>query len=126
MKNKSLIIASGVITILWGISHLVPTNNVVRDFGAISTDNQHIIRMEWINEGLTLLFIGILVIAVSLVNSEHDKIKKVVYLASGIMLLAMAVLSLFTGFNVNFLPFRLCPFIFTISAIPLLLNAVKW
>jgi hypothetical protein len=31
-------------------------------------------------------------------------------------LLALAIVSLFTGFKVKFLPFRLCPFILTISA----------
>jgi hypothetical protein len=32
-------------------------------------------------------------------------------------LLALALVSLFTGFRVAFLPFRLCPFVFTLSAV---------
>lgn len=125
MKNKSFVIASGILVILWGIAHLIPTHSVVSDFGNISVDNRYIIFMEWINEGLTLLFIGILVITVSLIKSQDDTIKKLVYLVSAIMLLSMAILSLFTGFKVDFLPFKLCPFIFTISAIPLLLSVFK-
>ena len=31
-------------------------------------------------------------------------------------IITMAIVSLFTGFKVKFLPFRLCPTIFTISA----------
>lgn len=42
----------------WGISHLFPTKNVVAGFGEISEDNRHIITMEWITEGLALIFIG--------------------------------------------------------------------
>lgn len=125
MKNKSFTIASGILVILWGIAHLIPTKNVVSGFGDISIDNRYIILMEWINEGLTLLFIGVLVIAVSFIKSQDDRVRKMVYLISAIMLISMAVLSAFTGFNVDFLPFRLCPFIFTISAIPLLMSALK-
>jgi hypothetical protein len=125
MKNKSLVITSGILLILWGSGHLFPTKNIVSDFGNISSDNRYIILMEWINEGLTLIFIGSLILAVSLVKSQEKRIKKTVYIVSAIMLISMAVLSLLTGFKVDFLPFKLCPFIFTISAIPLLMSALK-
>jgi hypothetical protein len=39
------------------------------------------------------------------------------------MLNILSVISLFTGFKVNFLPYRLCPLIFTGSAILILLGA---
>jgi hypothetical protein len=35
----------------------------------------------------------------------------------------MAIVSVFTGFKIHFLPFRLCPLIFTLSAI---LISVGW
>lgn len=126
MKNKSLIITSGIMLILWGTGHLFPTGNVVSDFGNITIDNKHIILMEWINEGLTLIFIGALVLTVSFVKSRDNKIRKTVYLVSAIMLISMAILSAFTGFNVSFLPFKLCPFIFTLSAIPLVLFSLNY
>jgi hypothetical protein len=34
----------------------------------------------------------------------------------------MAVLSLFTGARINFLPFRLCPVIFSVSAVLFILG----
>ena len=37
-------------------------------------------------------------------------------------LIVLAVVSIFTGFKVKFLPFRLCPFIFTISAVLILVG----
>jgi len=122
MKNKTLLIGSGIITMLWGISHLIPTKSVVEGFGEISIDNKHIIAMEWINEGFTLIFIGSLILLVTLIKASDENVKKGVYLLSFIMLISMAVLSLFTGFKVDFLPFKLCPVIFTLSAIPLLLK----
>jgi hypothetical protein len=38
------------------------------------------------------------------------------------MLVVMAIISLFTGFKINFLPYRLCPIIFTGSAILIFLG----
>lgn len=112
--RKILIIVGGILSAVWGMAHLFPTSSVVAGFGSISQDNIHIITMEWINEGLSLIFIGILTITVAVVD-YCSKTARAVYLITTGMLIAMAILSLFTGFNVNFLPFKLCPFIFTIS-----------
>jgi hypothetical protein len=125
MKSKLLFIISGVLIILWGIAHLFPTGSIVGGFGSISIDNKRIILMEWINEGLTLIFIGLLVITVTFINSTDVKVKKGVYALSSVMLLAMAVLSLFTGFRIDFIAFRLCPLIFSLSAILLLAGMLK-
>ena len=125
MKNKILFIISGSLNILWGIAHLFPTKNIVRDFGNIPIDKKRIILMEWINEGLTLIFLGVLIIAVTFINSNNQKVKKTVYLLTFCMLIAMAVLSLFTGFKIDFIPFQLCPFIFSTSAILILIGILK-
>ncbi len=125
MKSKLLLIISGSLNILWGISHLIPTNNVVSNFGNISIDNKRIILMEWINEGFTLIFIGLLIISLTFINSDGARVKKVVYLLSFIMLVSMAILSILTGFKINFIAFKLCPFIFSLSAILLLIGALK-
>jgi hypothetical protein len=113
--RKLLVYLGGLLSIIWGISHLIPTNNVIKGFGPISADNVHIINMEWINEGFTLIFLGLLSIAVTLINDNKSKVSGLVYLLTFMMLLAMSVLSLFTGFRVDFLPFKLCPLIFMIS-----------
>ena len=103
------------LTIVWGIAHLFPTKSVVRGFGDISIDNKRIITMEWITEGVTLMFIGVLVGAVTIIDSTHH-VSTAVYIISTIGLLVLALVSLFTGFRISFLPFRLCPFIFSLSA----------
>ncbi len=123
MFRKALIIVGGVLNILWGISHLFPTNSVVRDFGDLSSDNKNIILMEWINEGFTLIFIGVLALLAAAIAKEINKTSKIVYLTSAVMLFSMAVLSLFTGFNINFIPFKLCPIIFSFSGVLILQGA---
>ena len=112
------------LTILWGISHLIPTKNVVKDFGDISQDNRHIITMEWIIEGVSLIFIGVLVTVVTVIN-PNTLISNAVYIVSVIGLLVLAIVALFTGFKVKFLPFKLCPFILTISAVLILIGALS-
>ena len=125
MRGKILFTVSGLLNILWGIAHLFPTNNIVGGFGSISEDNKRIILMEWINEGLTLIFIGLIIITVTFIKSTDVKVKRGVYVLSFGMLLSMAILSLFTGFNIDFIAFRLCPFIFALSAVLLLIGMLK-
>lgn len=123
MGNIVLIIIGAILTMFWGISHLIPTKNVVKDFGEISQDNKHIVTMEWIVEGMSLIFIGLLVMLITLVGGIDNVVIVLVNVLSSIMLFALAVLSLLTGFKVNFIPFKLCPIIFTVSGILILLGS---
>ena len=120
MKNK-LLYTGGILTFLWGISHLFPTANIVRDFGNISFDNKMIITMEWIIEGMSLIFLGILTVIVTMIDSK-GRLSRVVYISIAGMLIALSVLSLFTGFRVNFIVFKFCPVIFMTSAVLILVG----
>jgi hypothetical protein len=104
------------LTTLWGVAHLFPTTSVVDGFGDISRDNRHIITMEWVVEGVALIFIGILLAVVTFMDPASS-ISRAVYLLCSVALIVLALVSLFTGFRVSFLPFKLCPLIFTVSAI---------
>lgn len=121
MVNIVLLYVGTGLTAIWGIAHLFPTSSVVKDFGEISADNKNIITMEWIVEGVSLIFIGTLVALVTVVNPLND-VSLAVYMCSVISLIVLALVSIFTGFKVKFLPFRLCPFIFTISAVLILVG----
>ena len=114
---KSILLYSGaVLTALWGIAHLFPTKSIVKGFGTISADNRNILTMEWIVEGVFLIFLGILVASVTFLDPGSIA-SLVVYMLTVIALMLMAIVSLFTGFRVDFIPFKLCPVIFTISAL---------
>ena len=125
MAKKLLVIIGGLLNVAWGVAHLFPTMSVVKGFGDISMDNQRIILMEWINEGFTLIFIGLLVFFITILNKENNRAIKIVYIAAALMLFSMAVLSLFTGFKINFIPFQLCPIIFTGSGLLILQGAFQ-
>ena len=121
MTGLILIIAGAAITIIWGVSHLFPTKSVVKGFGDITADNKNIITMEWIVEGVSLIFIGIVVLGVSFIDISSDTVA-FVFIASASALVVLAIVSLFTGFKVDFLPFKLCPVLFTTSAILILVG----
>ncbi len=123
MINLVLLYLGAALTAVWGIAHLFPTTSVVKGFGAINTDNQHIITMEWIVEGVSLIFIGVLIAAITFIDPE-TKVSIAVFMISAIGLFVLATVSLFTGFKVNFLPFKLCPFIFSASALLILIGGV--
>ena len=123
MVDLILLYLGSGLTIIWGIAHLFPTKSVVEGFGEIAIDNKRIITMEWMNEGLTLIFIGALVTTVTMIDAS-DVVSRAVYFISAIMLLAMAVLSVFTGFKISFLPFKLCPFIFMTSAVLVIIGGL--
>ena len=119
MSGHILIIIGAAITIIWGVAHLFPIKSVVKGFGDISTDNKNIIAMEWIVEGVSLIFIGIVVLGVNFIDAVSET-AAFVFIASAGILIVLALVSLFTGFKVNFLPFKLCPVLFTTSAILIL------
>jgi len=121
--NLVLLYLGSGLTVIWGIAHLFPTKSVVQGFGEISIDNKRIITMEWIIEGLVLIFIGVLVFTVTVIDPSNV-VSTAVYFISVIMLLVMALLSLFTGFKISFLPFKLCPFIFTTSAVLIVIGGM--
>lgn len=116
MQQHLFTLGAGVIT-LWGVAHLMPTRNVVAGFGDLSADNRRIITMEWLAEGLTLCFLGILVfVAVRTLGADQEA-THLVARASAAMLLVMAVLSWATGARTAILPMKLCPYVKTTVAL---------
>ena len=116
MMGKILIYTGAMLPLIWGISHLFPTKSVVQGFGDISQDNKYIIVMEWLIEGIALIFVGVLIVIVTILDPTST-ISIAIYIVSSCFLVILAIVSLFTGFRIDFIPFRLCPIIFTSSAV---------
>lgn len=120
--NAVLLYVGAGLTAMWGVSHLFPTRGVVRGFGELSADNRRIITMEWITEGVALIAVAAFVIAATAAGRKTT-VASAVYAVAIATLLTLAGVSLFTGFRIAFLPFRLCPFIFGASALLIGLGA---
>ena len=121
MTNQILLYIASALLIFWGIAHLFPTKSVIKAFGDISIDNKRIIAMEWIIEGIALIFIGVIVLFVTVIDHTHT-ISRAVYRISFLMLSVLTVVSIFTGARVNFLPYKLCPVIFITASILIILG----
>ncbi|HET6475012.1 MAG TPA: hypothetical protein VFH93_02905 [Thermoleophilia bacterium] len=118
----ALLYVAAALTGVWGIAHLFATRGVVAGFGELTPDNRRIITMEWIVEGVALVSLASLVAAVTAVDAAAA-VSSAAYAVAVATLLVLALVSLATGFRVAFLPFRLCPFIFTLSAVLIALGA---
>ena len=113
--NPVLLYIAAAVTCVWGIAHLFATKGVIAGFGDLSADNRRIITMEWIVEGVALISTAAFVAAATAVE-PGAAVSSAVYAVAIGTLLVLSVVSLFTGFKVAFLPFRLCPVVFGVSA----------
>jgi hypothetical protein len=121
MHASILLYLGSILPMVWGISHLFPTASVVRGFGSISEDNRRIITMEWISEGVALVFLGAVLLVVTILDYTSP-VSTGVYWTTVVALNTLSAVSLFTGFRIHFFPFRLCPILFTGSSILILLG----
>ena len=124
MLNQILLYVGSGVIFLWGVGHIMPTPSVVKDFGEISKDNKLIITMEWIAEGLTLCFIGILVALVTIFGGLENEVTHFVIRASAVMLVVLAFVSSATGARTSITPMRLCPRVKAGVALLFVLGAV--
>lgn len=124
MKNI-LLYSGSILIIVWGVGHLLPTKAVVKGFGPISTDNKRIIAMEWVAEGLTLCFIGILVMLVTLLGESGNLVSIYVYRSSAIMLILMAALTFMTGARTSIIPIKICPVVKTFTALLFFIGSMQ-
>ena len=113
--HEFVIYLASAVTAAWGIAHLLATRGAVAGFGDLSPDNRRIITMEWIVEGVALVSIAAFVAVATAIQPDSSLSDGIYAVAIG-TLVAFALVALFTGFRVAFLPYRLCPFIFALAA----------
>jgi hypothetical protein len=114
--QSALLYLGSLLIILWGVGHLIPTRNVVAGFGELTLDNARILTMEWLAEGLTLCFLGVLVALAAFSFGPAQAATHLVARAASGMLIVMAVVSLLTGARTPLLPMKLCPVVKSVTA----------
>lgn len=119
MTGSILLYIGALFTFGWGVAHLFPTRSIVSGFGGVSADNRRIVAMEWITEGVALIFMGVLIGVVTFLD-RGSVVSRAVYWSTFATLNILSVVSLSTGFKNSFMAFKLCPFIFTGSSILIL------
>ena len=114
--SEGFAITAAVLVLLWGISHLIPTRQVVAGFGDIGPDNRHVITMEWVAEGLAFVFVAVLVASVTWSSAVPPAAEDLVYRMSAGFLLVVGAWTAMTGARTGVIWFKLCPVIMAISA----------
>jgi hypothetical protein len=122
---EALIYVGAIIVSVWGAAHLIPTRSVVVGFGSISLENRRVLTMEWVAEGLTMLFIGALVAAVTLSAGADDAVAVLVYRMVAALLFGIGVLTALTGARTPVGWSKACPLVMaTVAALLLVGSAI--
>ena len=115
MADVLAYVAAGIV-FLWGVSHIIPTKQVVAGFGDIGRDNRHIITMEWVAEGLSFMFVAVLVVAVTWSSQTPEAAEDLVYRVVTGFLLAIGAWTAMTGARTKVIWFRMCPVVMTVTS----------
>lgn len=123
MMISSLFILAGAVAVaFWGGMHIAKTGPVVAGFEPLTDDNRYVLRMEWLVEGVALIFTAILVASATLFLDPESAGSRLIYGVSVGFLLTMASVSLFTGARASLLPYKLCAPIFASAAVLIFLG----
>jgi hypothetical protein len=100
---------------LWGISHAIPTRQVVAGFEPTSTDNHRVILQEWLAEALTMWGLAALIVVVTAIDGEAAVTNAVYRVVAG-LLVAIGVLTALTGARTRVVWFKVCPVLLSTTA----------
>lgn len=115
MVDTLALVAAGIV-FLWGVSHIIPIRQVVAGFGDISEDNRRIITMEWVAEGLSFMFVAVLIVAVAWSSNTLEAAEDLVYRVSSGFLITIGVWTAMTGARTGVIWFKACPVVMSVSS----------
>ena len=108
--------AAGGVLVLWGVAHIAPTRSVASSFGSLSVDNRRVLIMEWVAEGFTHIFVGLLVILMTALEGPFAAGSAVVYRAAAAFFALLVVWTAVTGARTPVIWYRICLVVLTAAA----------
>ena len=120
MIDLVLLYTASVVCAVWGIAHIYPVKSVVAGFEPLSDDNRRVLIMEWVAEGLALVFIGVLTLLITAAGLSDNEAALLVYRVCAVMLVVMAIWTGVTGARTSVVFFKLCPVVKTGCAVLLI------
>jgi len=118
--SEVLAYVAGALVGLWGVSHAIPTSQVVKGFEPITSDNRRVLVQEWLAEAFTMWGLAAVVIVSTAVGDPGSTVTAWVYRVVAGLLLALAVLTGLTGARTPVIWFKICPVLLSTSAVLLL------
>lgn len=99
---------AAVVIAAWGVSHAVPTRQVVAAFEPTAVDNHRVILQEWIIEAVAMVGLAGVVFAATLIGGDTAVVDGVYRVVAGILVAFGAVTAL-TGARTSVIWFKICP-----------------
>ena len=115
MSEALASVAAGIV-FMWGVSHIIPTRQVVAGFGNIDQDNRYIITMEWVAEGLSFMFVAVLIVAVTWATNTPEAAEDLVYQVTSGFLITIGVWTAMTGARTKVIWFKMCPVVMSVTS----------
>jgi len=114
--SEALAFGAAGIVFMWGVSHIIPTRQVVAGFGSIDQDNRYIITMEWVAEGLSFMFVAVLIVAVTWSTNTPEAAEDLVYRVTSGFLITIGVWTAMTGARTKVIWFKMCPVVMSVTS----------
>ncbi len=108
-------LAAGLVG-LWGVSHAIPTRQVVAGFEPITRDNRLVITQEWLAEAFTMWGLAAAVVVTTAVGGANSDVTVWLYRVVAALLVAIAALTALTGARTPVVWFKVCPVLLSSSA----------
>lgn len=112
----SLNILAGILTIALGLAYLIRSGAIIKDFRIILRGLQKVLNMAMVWQGLTLIFLGVLVLFLAL-QGQHERIAKSISYMCAVMLLVLGVVTGATGGQSEYILFRIGQFAQVVAAL---------
>jgi hypothetical protein len=116
-------LAAGIITIILGLAYLARMGALIKDFRIILKGLQKVLAMAFVSQGLFLIFLGFLVVVLSLFGEGAPIAKTMLFACSG-MLLVLGIVTGATGGQSEYILFRIGQFAQVVASILILVGNV--
>ncbi len=115
MNEVLAYLAAGLVA-LWGLSHAIPTRQVVAGFEPITRDNRLVITQEWLAEAFTMWGLAAAIVVTTAVGGADSDATVWLYRVVAGLLVAIAALTALTGARTPVVWFKVCPVLLSSSA----------
>lgn len=114
--NEALAYLAAGLVALWGVSHAIPTRQVVAGFEPITRDNRLVITQEWLAEAFTMWGLAAAIVVTTAVGGADSSTTLWLYRVVAGLLVAIAALTALTGARRPVVWFKVCPVLLSSSA----------
>ncbi len=116
-------VVAGIITVTLGLAYIARSGVIRKDFKIIIKGLQRVLTMLLVSQGLTHIFLGLLIVVIAL-SGQHAHIAKTVSSMCAGMLLVLGIVTGATGGQSEYILFRIGQFVQVIAAMMIFIGNI--